>query len=670
MIRGRAQGIGAQIVTHRWWSAFGFRMNDGKPQDETQILCDRTTFLQEMFADEERGQLRDEAHYVAKYPTFEEFVREEYAVMRADLADEGVPLRHAQYGRYRIVRELARGGMGTVYEAIDPELKRRCVIKMLHSAMAMDAMARERLRREAQVLGGLDHPSLLSITDVVEEDGELALVMPYFEGATLAEHIARARARRSTGAIGPWLQLREETPDRASCVRDLLRYFSQAAAGLHAAHEAGVVHRDIKPDNLLVTEDGSVVVLDFGLARMLSEDRFTSPGELLGTPLYMAPESIEGQDVDSRSDVYSLGLTLYESLTLKHPFAGGDNRAATFQKILQGGVVDARKLQPLLSRDLAAVVMRAIERVPNDRYPTAGAFAADLRRLLDLEPTHARPVSGIAVAWRRVRRRPQLPVLLTLLVLVCCAFAMLWDQHLHVMNEVGKAMGDFENKNPEQAERRIKEVMRSLPATVASGGILLVHPRGLTASFDQFEWLGNAPGGGPDGEVLQHRYRVELFVDGEHVWQNECTQSTDSRWCALKAPVSSFDPGDGRMWSWRVDWLGDGLPVSDGMRAELREDPDGLAMLEATCAFDWVSVSESKSARLSSATTFAELNALIDAGYASLALSRLSAMAAKPDPALSERDRLNVQLYAARKLGASRLEKAAADSLHQLKVKR
>jgi hypothetical protein len=103
----------------------GFRMNDGKPQDETQILCDRTTFLQEMFADEERGQLRDEAHYVAKYPTFEEFVREEYAVMRADLADEGVPLRHAQYGRYRIVRELARGGMGTVYEAIDPELKRR-----------------------------------------------------------------------------------------------------------------------------------------------------------------------------------------------------------------------------------------------------------------------------------------------------------------------------------------------------------------------------------------------------------------------------------------------------------------------------------------------------------------------------------------------------------------
>ena len=378
---------------------------------------ERTRFLQRMLEDQERGRLQPVDHYVAEFSQIEGFVRSEHNNLSKPASSEGEDDVFAQdfrkgdrIGRYELVRVIGEGGMGRAWLARDPMLARDVVVKALRGDVDADDPGHERLRREARVLGKLDHPAIAKVLDILEDGKRAYLVLPFYEGETLASRIARARARSESAAVqaGPWVDIAAASGDRPESLRALLDFFAAVAEALHTAHRSGVVHRDLKPQNLIVQTDGTPVVLDFGLALPTSDDRLTQPGEVIGTPLYMSPEQVDGsQPIDVRSDVYSLGVTLYEALSLVHPFTGDGGREATFHRVLRGDPVPLRRHQPLIPRDLEAVVHKAMEREPQRRYADAAAFARELRRVIALEPTEARPVSGITLWVRRATRRPR-----------------------------------------------------------------------------------------------------------------------------------------------------------------------------------------------------------------------------------------------------------------------
>src|SRR5688572_20717993 len=207
---------------------------------------------------------------------------------------------------YRIVDRAGVGGMGVVYLAEDTRLNRKVALKFLPSAVALDQTARARFLREAQAASALDHPNVATVFEVNDWNDLLYIAMPFYEGETLRERIAR-------GALS---------------IADAAVIAGQIATGLAAAHRAGIVHRDLKPANVMLTRDGQVKILDFGLATISADTRetatrLTSPGTALGTVAYMAPEQTLGIDADARADVWALGVTFFEMLAGRLPFAGG-----------------------------------------------------------------------------------------------------------------------------------------------------------------------------------------------------------------------------------------------------------------------------------------------------------------------------------------------------------
>ena len=388
---------------------------EAAPAASAGAPSERTRFLTRLLDDQERGRLQPVESYVADFGAIADFVRSEHEnlAQRTWAGARGGVLDALRPGdriaRFELVRLIGEGGMGRAWLARDPLLKREVVVKALRGGEDAGDPGHERLRREARVLSRLDHPCLSKVLDILEQDGRVFLVLPYYEGQTLAECIAATRASRERDAMvgAAWATLLRGA-DRASSLRSLLDFFADAADALAAAHAAGIVHRDIKPPNLIIQDNGRPVVLDFGMALPASDDRLTVPGEILGTPLYMSPEQIDGsRPVDARSDVYSLGVTLYEALTLVHPFAGQPGREATFHRILKGDPVPPRRHQPMVPRDLEAVVQKAMDRDPHRRYQTAEALADELRRVIALEPTEARPVTALTLWMRRATRRPR-----------------------------------------------------------------------------------------------------------------------------------------------------------------------------------------------------------------------------------------------------------------------
>lgn len=532
----------------------------GSPHDERDRECDRSEFLRQLLDDEEHGRLRPVEHYVAAFPQCAEFVQSEYATLvgTASPARAAVGASASRVGRYRVLGELARGGMGTVLEAEDPELDRRVVLKALQPTWAATAKARERLKREARVLGGLDHPHLLKIIDVVDEGGAIHLVMPLVPGRTLAAHLLAARSATGDGpATGRALpSLRGGQPGRTDALRALLQFFVQVANAVHAAHTAGIVHRDLKPENLMVQADGSPMVLDFGLAVPADEPGLTTAGEMLGTPLYMAPEQIDGQPVTPATDVFALGVVLYEALTLVHPFGGVGGRAATFQRVLAADPVPLRRHDALLSRDLEAVVGKALDREPARRYASAEALAKDLQRVLDLEPTEARPVSGLTAAFRRLRRRPRTVIASALVVAAVLCAAVVFVGYLRQTEKVQSTLRVLDDEQRPVAERL--DAARAVLLRSPNGGqeLLPIHPRADVGPVEAFVWFGYA---GTDeqylpGERLAHRYRVVVRDEaGGELWQREFEQSPASTWCELRCEAPATFPG---VWRWDVQWLG------------------------------------------------------------------------------------------------------------------
>ncbi|MBI4881286.1 MAG: protein kinase [Planctomycetes bacterium] len=305
-------------------------------------------------------------------------------------------------GDFRLLREVGRGGMGVVYEAEQISLSRRVALKVLHPFLTAKPRAVDRFQREAGMISRLRHPGIVQVFQVGEAGGERFFAMEFVDGAPLDDIIEERR--RSGGTIDPFW----------AC-----RVVAQVADALEHAHAAGVIHRDVKPSNVIVRDDGSVKLTDFGLARQSGLPTLTQPGDFAGTPHYIAPEQAAtgALSQDPRTDVYSLGVVLYELLTLNRPFDGAV-AAAILRQIVSREPVPVRRVNRRVPRDLDNICRMAMEKEPRCRYQTARALAEDLRRFLELRPVLARPVGTSTRVLRWARRSPAraLSVVLALLL--------------------------------------------------------------------------------------------------------------------------------------------------------------------------------------------------------------------------------------------------------------
>jgi len=331
----------------------------------------------------------------------------------------------SRIGNYRVVREVGRGGMGVVFEAIEEPLGRRVALKVLPAELLASTSARARFRREAELAARLDHPAIATVFGAGVDDERPWIAMRFVDGTTLAQAIARARGEASKQISFPGATDEDRELAVAKCL-------ARVARALHAAHEQGVVHRDVKPSNIVVGSDGSPVLLDFGLALPEEPDGLsvTRTGDTAGTPAYFAPEHVAGERArsDARTDVYALGVTLYECLALKRPFEA-PTAAALYRAIASGVTANVRAVNGSISRDLAVVVATAMERDRSRRYATAAALAADLEACVAGRPISARPVplSGKILRWaRREPRQAWLALLLIAATLVSAAFGGTW----------------------------------------------------------------------------------------------------------------------------------------------------------------------------------------------------------------------------------------------------
>src|SRR5262245_31193352 len=283
-------------------------------------------------------------------------------------------------GKYRVLDRIGRGGMGTVYKAIDETLHREVAIKVLNAELNDPAIAR-RFRAEAVTVARLNHPGIATIFELFQHDGEWLMVMEFLRGETLEGLVGRK---------GPL------PPAQAGDV------CMQTLAALAHAHSLGVVHRDLKPANVMVTDSGAVKIMDFGIARVVGTEHLTSAGFMMGTPAYMAPEQVMGQDIDARADLYAIGVVFFYLLTGRLPFKG-KTPFEMAQSRLHDDPVPARSLREDLPEWLDQVLAVALQREPDQRYQTAPLFREAIRRGLEnlpqeTEHTHGVPAELVATA--------------------------------------------------------------------------------------------------------------------------------------------------------------------------------------------------------------------------------------------------------------------------------
>ena len=266
-------------------------------------------------------------------------------------------------GRYRLDAQIGAGGMSTVYRAFDVNLERRVAIKLLHREMSADSDQLERFRREARAVAQLSHPHIVGVIDAGEDENRPYIVFEYVEGETLKDRIRR---------LGR-LQVDES-----------LAYAIEIARALGCAHAHEIVHRDVKPQNVLLDAEGLAKVTDFGIARSLRDDSLTADGRVLGTTDYVSPEQALGHDVDGQSDIYSLGVVLYEMLTGEVPFHG-ENQISVAMKHVREDLPDIQRARPEVSATTAAVLDRMTDKDLAHRYADVPSLVADLEDALALE---------------------------------------------------------------------------------------------------------------------------------------------------------------------------------------------------------------------------------------------------------------------------------------------
>jgi serine/threonine protein kinase/WD40 repeat protein len=431
---------------------------------------------------------------------------------------------------YRIVRELGRGGMGVVYEAVHVDLDRPVALKILGGHAAPGSSGRRRFLNEAKTAAGLHHTHIVPVFDVGQVGGLCYYAMQRIEGSGLDRVLRVLRRDRMTASgspsgrspmpddrdattairddslgsallslpgqtadgetPGPWTKRVRLASDPARAddrppafvpptgseyYRWVARVGKQAAEALAYAHRRGIIHRDVKPSNLLVDARGIVWVADFGLARRLEDPGQTRGDGPVGTPRYMSPEQADGRPIGPATDVYSLGATLYELLTLRPPF-DGQTSVELVRQIVDRDPPPLRRFARRLPRDLETIVLKAMSKRPGDRYESAAELADDLGRFLDFEPVRARRISPIGRTWRLVQRHPTASIITTvaaaaILITATVAYVRVAnerDRALVFQRELARALETQREATRAEQVARAGELLSQLPVLRAS----------------------------------------------------------------------------------------------------------------------------------------------------------------------------------------------------------
>lgn len=366
-----------------------------------------------------KGESVDPEEYFVRHPELRAELELHFQTLgeldQLALADPAYPAHNQHIGGYRLIRLLGRGSMGVVYLAEQVATGRTFALKVLGSALTQSEASLERFRREARSAQKLRHPNLIAVHDHGESQGYSYYAMDHVEGVTLAQILNRLRQLHADGIADPsFVRVVEElvgkpasgeaVPNEGRFVT-IARIVKKVAEALAIAHAAGIVHRDVKPQNILVQADLEPRLGDFGLAKDAAFESLSRSGLSVGTPYYMSPEMVraKGTKVDHRTDVYSLGATLYELLTLGVPFAGGSIDELFLKITVEAPPTPAAK-DRTIPRPLQAIALRALEKRPDDRYSGCDEMAADLARFLDGQEVLARMPSLVRRGAERLRR--------------------------------------------------------------------------------------------------------------------------------------------------------------------------------------------------------------------------------------------------------------------------
>ena len=485
-------------------------------------------------------------------------------------------------GDFRLLRELGRGGMGVVYEAEQRSLGRRVAVKLLNARGSADAGLMRRFDREARAVGRLHHTNIVPVFGVGEHDGAPYYAMQLIRGVGLEAVIdALARARRGEpGRGGLADRLAESVTPRVAA-----GLIAQAADGVGHAHDQGVLHRDVKPSNLLLDEHGTVWVTDFGLAKTDDAADLTEAGDLLGTVRYLAPEAFEGA-ADHRADVYALGLTLYELLALRPAFDGAD-RARVMRAVLGTRPAALGAVAPGLPRDLLTVVARATERDPARRYQSARALAEDLRRFLRDEPILARRVGPAERLWRWSRRNRALAAALGVLAVTLVG----------VTSGALVAAGQFRAIAVSEGEQRrlaqgaeVSARSNLYAAEMSLAARVAEQPTGLARLRELVEHWESPPDGRPDPRGWEWRLfraqaRPELWVRSDRQYYSVAYSPDGTRLAVgVDQSVELLDPATGTTLAAFPLTGGEARSLvwsADGRRVAIGQNEGVLAVLDA-----------------------------------------------------------------------------------------
>lgn len=417
-------------------------------REERKRLSKSRRLFEEYLIRQDEGESVNPEEYLKKYPELEEDLKvlfhqlDEKMAKEEDLLSSGAENgRPKVLGDFQILKKIGSGGMASVFEAEQISLKRRVALKVLPAHLSFSDEAVKKFKREAEAGGRQCHPGIVSIFSVGEQDG--------------MHFIAQELVRGGRNLHDQLEDLRKLDDQPIGYFREAALLVAEVAEALADAHESGVVHRDVKPSNILLTEDGRPMLTDFGLAKVQDAMSLSRTGEFAGTPFYMSPEQAMSRriGIDHRTDVYSLGVTLYEMLTLKRPFDGKTSHEV-LKKIILIEPKNPCRLNPRVPRDLAVICLKAMEKDPARRYQTMAEFGSDLHRFLNAELIRAKPSPICTRVIKYVRRHPvcSVAVGVAFLGLVALVGSQLW------------------------ASVKIQKKERALNRVVNSMYTMLVHP--------------------------------------------------------------------------------------------------------------------------------------------------------------------------------------------------
>ena len=495
----------------------------------------------EYLADLEAGRKPDRQAYLTRYPDVAEALSECFDGI--DLAQSLRPSAPtapqpefiaSPLGDFQIVKEIGRGGMGLVYEAVQLSLGRRVALKVLPFASALDGKQLQRFKNEATAAAQLHHTNIVPVYAVGCERGVHFYAMQLIEGRSLAAVIREVRGdgpndpssaslpttaayhASATVATSYSPSATQHSGRSRETFRTSARIAAQVADALEYAHEAGIVHRDIKPANLMLDAKGAVWVTDFGLAQVAADVGVTQTGDLVGTLRYMSPEQASGRriPIDHRADVYSLGATLYEMLTLQPIFSGSD-RVTLLQQILNDDPRPLRQVDRAIPVELETIVLKATAKTPVERYATAGDMAADLRRYLDEIPIHARRPTLIDRGRKWMRRHPSF-VGAAVLLLVCGVIGLLVTTALVTREQAATKARAIEAETRFELARRAADEMIQLAEEELSDNPFQegLRKRLLEAALEYYQEFIKLSGEKPDAqaELAITRDRVKTIL--------------------------------------------------------------------------------------------------------------------------------------------------------------